>query len=195
MKTITFYSYKGGVGRTLALCNIANRLAEFGKKVCIIDFDLEAPGIHLKYDNHIGLEGVTKGLVDYVYEFTKSGKVPTHIRDYITPVTFEELNFLKEIDLIAAGNTFKKDYWRRLSAIDWNKLFYEEEGLGVDFFLNLKEQIRSQIAPDFLLIDSRTGITEISGVTMSIFADEVVLLAANNKENLEGIGQVIKTLA
>jgi cellulose biosynthesis protein BcsQ len=26
MKTITFYSYKGGVGRTLALVNIANRL-------------------------------------------------------------------------------------------------------------------------------------------------------------------------
>ncbi|MBU0764165.1 MAG: AAA family ATPase, partial [Bacteroidetes bacterium] len=38
MKTITFYSYKGGVGRTLALANIAKRLAEFGKKVCLIDF-------------------------------------------------------------------------------------------------------------------------------------------------------------
>ena len=30
MKTITFYSYKGGVGRSLALVNIATRLAEFG---------------------------------------------------------------------------------------------------------------------------------------------------------------------
>ena len=46
MKTITFYSYKGGVGRTLALANIAKRLSEFGKKVCLIDFDLEAPGLH-----------------------------------------------------------------------------------------------------------------------------------------------------
>ncbi|MBK7057003.1 MAG: AAA family ATPase [Leptospiraceae bacterium] len=43
MKTVTFYSYKGGVGRTLALANIAMRLSEFGKKVCILDFDLEAP--------------------------------------------------------------------------------------------------------------------------------------------------------
>ena len=49
MKTITFYSYKGGVGRTLALSNIANKLSEFGKKVCIIDFDLEAPGLHIKF--------------------------------------------------------------------------------------------------------------------------------------------------
>lgn len=49
MKTITFYSYKGGVGRSLALVNIATRLAEFGKKVCVLDFDLEAPGLHLKF--------------------------------------------------------------------------------------------------------------------------------------------------
>ena len=47
MKTITFYSYKGGVGRSLTLSNIATRLADLGKKVCIIDFDLEAPGLHL----------------------------------------------------------------------------------------------------------------------------------------------------
>lgn len=194
MKTITFYSYKGGVGRTLALCNIANRLAEFRKKVCIIDFDLEAPGIHLKYDNHIGINGVTKGLVDYIYDFTTTDRVPADIRDYITPIIFEESN-LKGIELIAAGNTSKKDYWKKLSAIDWNRLFYEESSVGVDFFLNLKEQIRSQIDPDFLLIDSRTGITEISGITMSILADEVVLMAANNKENIDGIGQVIKTLA
>ena len=48
MKTFTFYSYKGGVGRTLALVNVANRLVEFGKKVCILDFDLEAPGLQSK---------------------------------------------------------------------------------------------------------------------------------------------------
>lgn len=42
MKTLTFYSYKGGVGRSLALVNIATRLSEFGKKVCIIDFDLRS---------------------------------------------------------------------------------------------------------------------------------------------------------
>ncbi len=49
MKTITFYSYKGGVGRTLALANVAMRLSEFKKKVCMIDFDLEAPGLHHKF--------------------------------------------------------------------------------------------------------------------------------------------------
>jgi len=45
---ITFYSYKGGTGRSMALANIACILAEQqtaarGKGVLMIDWDLEAP--------------------------------------------------------------------------------------------------------------------------------------------------------
>ena len=64
MKTLTFYSYKGGVGRSLALVNIATRLSEFGKKVCIIDFDLEAPGLHLKLPvNHSILKSMVNRFI------------------------------------------------------------------------------------------------------------------------------------
>ncbi|MCP4219822.1 MAG: ParA family protein, partial [bacterium] len=41
----TFYSYKGGVGRTMALANIAELFYRDGKKVLMIDWDLEAPGL------------------------------------------------------------------------------------------------------------------------------------------------------
>lgn len=194
MKTITFYSYKGGVGRSLALANIANRLAEFGKKVCMLDFDLEAPGLHIKFSDSIGRNGIKKGLVDYIYKFTSENVVPENISDYVT-----EVNSFNEgggtISLIAAGNTSREEYWKKLSHINWTKLFYEKDSLGVDFFYNLKLQIENQLAPDVLLIDSRTGITDIAGVTMSIMADEVVLFAANNMENLDGIGQVLCSLA
>ncbi len=43
---IAFYSYKGGVGRSLALANLAYLLAYKGRKVLILDMDLEAPGQH-----------------------------------------------------------------------------------------------------------------------------------------------------
>ena len=42
----TFYSYKGGVGRSLLLANAARFLATLGKGVVAIDFDFEAPGLH-----------------------------------------------------------------------------------------------------------------------------------------------------
>src|ERR1039457_206803 len=41
----TFYSYKGGVGRSLAVMNVAYTLAGGGRHVLIVDMDLEAPGI------------------------------------------------------------------------------------------------------------------------------------------------------
>lgn len=50
MKTITFYSYKGGVGRTMALINVAWRLAKRGKRIGVWDMDLEAPGMSLLAD-------------------------------------------------------------------------------------------------------------------------------------------------
>src|SRR3954449_425262 len=46
-RVITFYSYKGGTGRTMALANVGCLLAERGEgDVLLIDFDLEAPGLH-----------------------------------------------------------------------------------------------------------------------------------------------------
>src|SRR2546423_14252158 len=43
---ITFYSYKGDTGRSMALANVACLLARQGKRVLMIDWDLEAPGLH-----------------------------------------------------------------------------------------------------------------------------------------------------
>ena len=43
MYVCTFYSFKGGVGRTLALVNSAIELSTRGKNVLVVDFDLEAP--------------------------------------------------------------------------------------------------------------------------------------------------------
>lgn len=192
MKTITFYSYKGGVGRTLALSNIAKRLAEFGKKVCIMDFDLDAPGLHHKFKKNI--KGINRGIIDYIHYFNSHNSIPESITDYVTPVKFNNKKY-KDIDFISAGNVDSDKYWKILFSIDWISLFYKKNSQGVALFVDLKERIKKELKPDYLLIDSRTGISEISGITMSLMADEIVLFAAKNEENLHGIKQIIKTLA
>src|SRR5580692_8318770 len=49
-KIVTFYSYKGGTGRSMALANVAcllaRRLAKTSSRVLVMDWDLEAPGLH-----------------------------------------------------------------------------------------------------------------------------------------------------
>jgi len=192
MRTITFYSYKGGVGRSLALANIAKRLAEFNKKVCIIDFDLEAPGIPAKFSSELKSTAIKKGLVDYIYQYHHEGSLPKTISDF--SVEFSLSNTKVPISLIAAGDTESGDYWKKLSSINWYELLYEDNN-SLSFFLNLKEKIKKEINPDFLLIDSRTGISEMSGISISLLADEVVIIAANNKENLDGAKKIIKSLS
>jgi cellulose biosynthesis protein BcsQ len=193
METITFYSYKGGVGRTLALANIALYLSQFGQKVCIIDFDLEAPGVHYKLSPFF-TGPIEKGMVDFIYEYALEIKnTPKSISNFVMKANVPD-EYKGELLLIPAGNVKSSEYWRRLASIDWNGFFYKEEGIGVPFFLELKELIQNELKPDFLLIDSRSGITETSGICTVLLPDKVVFLICNNLENIEGSRQISRSI-
>lgn len=189
METITFYSYKGGVGRSLTLSNIATYLSKFGFNVCVIDFDLEAPGLHYKFG--LDSEKVDKGILDYIAQYNETDRMPNSILDYACDIDSKNTG---KISLIPAGDVRKAAYWKNLAAINWNRLLYSEDKQGILFFLELKEQIKNEIKPDFLLIDSRTGITEIGGISTSLLADKVVFLLTHNQENIEGTLQVLNSV-
>lgn len=191
METITFYSYKGGVGRTLALANVAIYLSRFGQSVCIMDFDLEAPGLHYKFPQRVKTTDIRSGLVDYICEFTNNAVIPESL-DKFTVELVPSSESQSRIQLIPAGNVLSSEYWLKLASIDWNGLFYARDSEGVPFFLGLKEKIRREFEPDFLLIDSRTGITEMSGLCTSLLPDRVVFLIVNNQENIEGARQILR---
>src|ERR1700754_2500070 len=68
-RIVTFYSYKGGTGRSLALSNVAWILAAAGKSVLIMDWDLEAPGLHRYFkpfliDHELGSSDGLMDLID-----------------------------------------------------------------------------------------------------------------------------------
>src|SRR6185437_421451 len=64
---ITFYSFKGGTGRTMALANVAWILAANGKRVLIADWDLESPGLHRFFQPFMD-PGVSEspGIIDFI---------------------------------------------------------------------------------------------------------------------------------
>ena len=99
-EVITFYSYKGGTGRSMALANTACLLAGegpaewTGKRVLMVDWDLEAPGLHRYFRGALGSSAETehryvddelitkKGLMDLwvsiqdkVYSSTPEGSI------------------------------------------------------------------------------------------------------------------------
>ena len=127
MRTVTFYSYKGGVGRTLALANIAEYLVtKFNKKVCIIDFDLEAPGMNYKLEEKTGTKvTLQKGIVDYMHYFfveSKQTAFPKELKDYVIPVSFPK-HENNPISYIPAGDAKMASYWQKLSKLEFHRFF------------------------------------------------------------------------
>jgi CobQ/CobB/MinD/ParA nucleotide binding domain len=193
MQTITFYAYKGGTGRSLMLANAAKYLGRLGQRVFCLDLDLEAPGLHhkLQLDSREPSREVTKGVVDWFTYFSNTGKVAESLREYTVLIRGNE-DREGSITLMPAGAVLSRDYWKQLSKIDWHKLFFSDKPTGLPLFLELKARIQKEFSPDFLLIDARTGITEIGGVATTMLPDHVVCLLLNNRENLEGAREVLR---
>lgn len=195
METITFYSYKGGAGRSLALANAAVYLAKLGFSVVALDFDLEAPGLHYKLsrDENGSPVRVNKGVVDYVNEFILRGSVESAFAEFITPIPIPGIE-KPLVHLMSAGCAPSSDYWSKLSRISWHDLFYKKGAHGVQIFKELQARIYDELRPNFLLIDSRTGITEMGGVATTLLADKVLCLVLPTSENLEGARAVLRSL-
>src|SRR5262245_50593676 len=77
-KIITFYSYKGGTGRSMALANVAWILASTGKKVLMVDWDLEAPGLHRYFHPFLVDKELTStdGLMELLMRFETAAVTP-----------------------------------------------------------------------------------------------------------------------
>lgn len=107
---VTFYSFKGGVGRTTALTFVANMLALRGKRVVVVDFDLEAPG--LSFLLPILADNNKLGLLDYLHQryLTPELNVPT-INECVRQVHFDARG---ELYLVPAGE-YDENYIHRLA--------------------------------------------------------------------------------
>jgi len=195
MKTITFYSYKGGTGRSMALANAARYLARLEFRVVALDFDLEAPGLHYKFSSDTDGRplDVQAGVVDYLHSFIVEGQTPGSLRDFTLDVVVPGAD-KPLIQLIPAGRGPPREYWSKLSRIDWHDLFYSKGANGVQIFLDLKNRVEDELKPDFLLVDSGTGITEKGGVATTLLADKVIALVLPSRENLEGARAVFQSL-
>lgn len=185
MYTVTFYSFKGGVGRTMALVNLAANLVAKGRKVLVVDFDLEAPGVST-YNLFTG--NTDLGVVDYVGYYREQGEAPD-VRQYLKRSESPEGG--GELWLMPAGRQ-DSSYASRLNSIDWLRLYTEEDGYLM--FEDLKAQWRQFLNPDYVLIDSRTGHTDVGGICTRQLPDAVVALFIPNEQNLAGLKTVVESV-
>lgn len=198
MKTFTFYSYKGGTGRSLLLANAARYLALLGKHVVVVDFDFEAPGLHYKLiasqpGKRMADAIPERGAVDYLLALTQGDRLPQSLQDYVVHIPVPR-NANGSLHLMPAGSAPTGDYWKTMTSLLRQDLFTDPEGRGLAACLELRARIEKELQADFLLIDSRTGVTELAGVTTAVLADKVVCLMLANRESQIGARAVLRSL-
>lgn len=241
----TFYSYKGGVGRSMALANIAEILFGRGLRVLVVDFDLEAPGLEKFFDGtregfRADAAQEARGIVDLLYSYMElrtlaasvsfgtetepspgetadmrvSASVPSaavlesgagvSLEQRIARLPVEPLErFAIPIYGSRSGSCLRiipagkraggafRDYANKVLSFDWEDFYRRHD--GETFFEWFRQQANE--SADVVLIDSRTGVTEMSGVCTYHLADVVVSFVAANEQNVQGSLRMGRSLA
>lgn len=225
MRTISFYSFKGGVGRSNLVLNLGYEFARRGKFVVIADWDLHAPGLTTVKELEMP-DGPAprKGVLDFLASALPplpGDKEAAVDLDLIDPFLLaqptrlaeearaRDPQFAGDLFFIPAG-LFAPDDLRYSEALNRIRLHdleswkaqipgEEKERSILEFFRDRVKEARSDRLgkdrqPDLLLLDSRTGFTEIGDLLLGRLVDHYVVLFGLNAQNLVGMELILRSV-
>lgn len=171
----------------MALANVAAELARRGRRVLAVDFDLEAPGLDT-FDLPKP-EGIVPGVVDFVGEYLATSRTPA-----IEKFVFESEGVGRDGGglWIMPSGAHQDTYATTLASINWGELYEQHDGYLM--FEDLKAQWSDYLEPDYVLIDSRTGHTDVGGICTRQLPDSVAILFFPNSQNLRGLTKVVRDI-
>lgn len=198
----TFYSYKGGMGRSTTLASFASYCAKIRKKkVVIIDCDFEAPGFTNYYDLNNEVLSQKNGIVEYLLDkqFVRDTDEKLDIQaDYSYKVGYEYVGD-GEIYVVPAGNLSNEEVSEINSTIHRSHYLEALSRLDISSVNNIVEQfedfindISIQLNPDIILFDSRTGFNDTFAVLASL-SENIVGFFGNNLQTKIGLEQFLDT--
>jgi hypothetical protein len=199
----SFFSHQGGVGRTVALLNTAWLLAERGRSVCLLDLDLHAPGLHRARLRRVGDAWKPPEVTDSLVQRLRAYKdlLDQQGLGYMTPSTIRKVLASEwlcrglgpggRIGLVPAFSKYDTGTPTAVEAHSW-PVFYQSQG-GVDFVRQLIRGIR-EAGFDYLLIDTRTGLSDERWITIHQVADLAVMITNLTEQSAYGMQYYAKML-
>ncbi len=183
-----FFSIKGGVGRSTALAATAWALAEQGKKVLVLDLDLESPGLSsaLLPEDRRPSYGITDWLVEDLVD--NGDAVFEHM------VATSALSHNGEILVVPAHGANPGEYIAKLGRVWMPKI----DGDGKrhswsDRLCRLLGALEARWKPDVTLIDSRAGIDEVASACITeLSASTILLFAVDGDQTWSGYRMLFK---
>nr|WP_221382475.1 FxSxx-COOH system tetratricopeptide repeat protein [Actinoplanes polyasparticus] len=198
-RIVTFYSFKGGTGRTMAVANTAWILAANGLRVLAVDWDLESPGLHHYFRPFLLDKKLrhSRGVIDMIRDFAAGAVVEPgdpNLGRY-ADVEREAVSLSWRfpggglIDLLPAGQQ-NPAYSSAVSTFDW-PTFYDQLG-GEQFLTELRENMARRY--DYVLIDSRTGLSDSAGMCTVTLPDTVINCFTLNEQSIDGAVAVAESI-
>ncbi|WP_291726993.1 KGGVGR-motif variant AAA ATPase [Bernardetia sp.] len=201
---VSFYSYKGGVGRTQLLANAASYLCFYKhKKVLLLEWDLEAPGLHHYFKDSEGKSTKVEkdGLIEVLEKYMNVAQRGAKIEKEELPF-FTEENIINDlivsktgkgkVDLIPCANYSKEGFTRKLNDFDWREFTEMRDG---NVFISFLKTKLKELDYDYIFIDSRTGIADYSGICNILLPDVNVVVVAPTDQNFEGSLRITKAIS
>lgn len=189
----TFYSFKGGVGRTLLATNVAVALARRGKTL-LWDLDVEAPGLH--HIAALGLSGrVEGGFMGWFKSWQPAAdhkpKPPSaaQLKRLGKLVRATGINGLHVLPAYGDGDDPAALY----GAIDWPRWFQHEPAAAHALFEAALAQLAA-LGFRHVLVDARTGYTDLGGMLVAVLPDMAVLVGNYGAQNVNGLHRVWQAL-
>lgn len=186
---VTFYSFKGGVGRTTALVSCAWQLARENKRVVVIDLDLEAPGL----GQLLGGEG-DRGALDFLVDHIATGS--DRIDGLVAPARALGADG-DRVRVVGAGK-LGAGYLEKLARLDFAAA-WPQASLGSAespierALVALLKSLRKE-RPDYILLDARAGLHDLSGISLHRLAHADVLVARASEQGYRGLDLALSVL-
>jgi CO dehydrogenase nickel-insertion accessory protein CooC1 len=201
-KIVTFYSYKGGTGRTMALANVSWILASNGNRVLAVDWDLESPGLHKFFHPFLDESTVsaTPGVIEIINDYASAVLDPRPRDDdwHLEYARVERHAISLEwafpgggkLDFLSAGRQ-NRDYSAAVCSLDWDN-FYDRLG-GGSFFRAMRDDMKQKY--DYVLIDSRTGLSDVADICTVELPDVLVVCFTLSDQSIEGAANVARQIS
>ncbi|GLO50397.1 hypothetical protein PPUN110474_17970 [Pseudomonas putida] len=167
---IVFFSIKGGVGRSTAMAATAWSLAQSGKRVLILDLDLESPGLStslLPADRRPKF-GITDWLVEDLVD--NGNEVLENM------VASSSLSHDGDIYVVPAHGADSGEYVSKLGRAWMPKVGLSGQESWSQRLQRLIAALEERWTPDVILIDSRAGIDEVASACVTDLGANLVLL-------------------
>ncbi len=187
---VTFFSFKGGIGRTTALAGTAIALARKGHRVAIVDLDLEAPGLSTLFTSE---DTDDVGVLDYLIE-KRVQKNGWPLRPWVKQINNTAVvgAMGESLRLLSAGKV-DQNYLEKLARIDFQHLADGSlSGVLVQMLCELNAAAQHL---DFIFLDSRAGFHDLGGFALSSLSHGAVLLASHSRQNWAGVTYAVQLLA